>query len=243
MSEDRPNESASTEDFEFKALQEAVNYRQSLLDEFGPWLRGSVIEIGAGIGQLTGGLAGAPGVQRLLPVEPDDRFVEAFRRSHPGRELLVGTAADIPPGQTWNALVSVNVLEHIRDDEAELALWGSLLRPASGHLCLFVPARPEIYAPLDKDFGHFRRYTKPELRQKLEAAGYEVVRLCYFNFIGYFAWWASFVLLGQRSFKAASVRLFDRLIFPWAHGLEKSVCRPPLGQSLLAIAKAGQSPS
>ncbi len=238
MNVDSPNATATTEDFEFKALDEAVNYRNALLREFEPWLKGPVIEIGAGIGQLTGGLAGLPGVTRLLAVEPDDGFATRFRAAHPQQEFLHGTAGAIPTDQGWRGLVSVNVLEHIRDDANELAIWQKLLAPQGGHLCLFVPARPEIYAPLDKDFGHFRRYTKPELKAKLEAAGYEIVKLSYFNLIGYFAWWASFVLLKQRTFKVKSVRLFDRAIFPWAHALESKVCRPPIGQSLIAIARA-----
>jgi hypothetical protein len=34
------------------------------------------------------------------------------------------------------------------------------------------------------------------------------------------------------------VRVFDRAIFPWAHALERTVLRPPFGQSLMAIAHA-----
>jgi len=56
-----------------------------------------------------------------------------------------------------------------------------------------VPARPEIYAPIDRDFGTSAVTPKPELRAKLERAGFEVVRLRYYNFVGYFAWWLSFL--------------------------------------------------
>jgi SAM-dependent methyltransferase len=238
MEQDAPNAMAESADFEFRALEEAVNYRRALIDEFRAALTGDVIEVGAGAGQLTAEIAAVPTVTRLLAVEPDDRFAATFQRTHPTREFLHGTAGDVPAGQSWNALVSVNVLEHIRDDERELATWQRLLAPAQGQLCLFVPARPEIYAPIDKDFGHFRRYTKPELRGKLERAGYDLVRLHYFNAIGYFAWWASFVLLGRRGFDAGAVRVFDRAIFPWAHALERTVLRPPFGQSLMAIAHA-----
>lgn len=238
MTLDAPNATAETEDFEFRALAEARNYRRALIQEFGPHLHGPVLEVGAGIGQLTQELAALSPITRLLAVEPDGGFAAKFRAAHPALELVHGTAADVPPGEAWRAIVSVNVLEHIRDDAAELARWRELLAPARGHLCLFVPARPELYAPIDKDFGHFRRYTKPRLRALLQGAGYEIERLHYFNAIGYFAWWASFVALQQRGFNPRSVRFFDRAIFPWAHALERTVLRPPFGQSLLAIARA-----
>ena len=105
-------------------------------------------------------------------------------------------------------------------------------------LCLFVPARPEIYAPIDKDFGHFRRYTRPELKGKLFRAGFQVERLWYFNFVGYFAWWFNFRLLKKREFEREKLRLHDRAIFPVVHWLESKVLRPPFGQSLLAVARA-----
>lgn len=238
MDQDRPNALAATEDFEFAALGEARNYRRALIREFAPYLKGSVAEVGAGIGQLTAELATVPTIARLVAVEPDDRFAARFRTDHPAQTLVHGTAEALPLGDGWDAIVSVNVLEHIGEDVVELGRWRSLLASRRGHLCLFVPARPELYAPIDKDFGHFRRYTKPTLRAALATAGFDIVRLHYFNAIGYFAWWASFVLLKQRTFKPASVRLFDRAIFPWAHGLERTLLRPPFGQSLMAIARA-----
>jgi len=44
---------ANLENFEFAALQQADNYRVALLAEFAPHLRGHVLEVGSGIGQLT----------------------------------------------------------------------------------------------------------------------------------------------------------------------------------------------
>ena len=144
-----------------------------------------------------------------------------------------------PRGVDWDGILSINVLEHIEEDEAELARYAKALAGRHGALCLFVPARPEIYAPIDKDFGHFRRYTRPELRRKLLGAGLEIERLTYFNWVGYFAWWVNFCLLKKRGFEVSKVRAFDRVIFPVVHAMETSVMRPPFGQSLLAIARAG----
>ena len=119
---------------------------------------------------------------------------------------------------------------------APLAQGDSMTNDSAEPATAVVPARPEIYAPIDRDFGHFRRYTRPELRRKLVAAGFEVRRLNYFNFVGYFAWWLNFCLLKKRQFEQAKVRFFDRMIFPAVHTLESSIIRPPVGQSLIAVA-------
>jgi SAM-dependent methyltransferase len=233
-----PNETASTEDFEFTALSQARNYRNALIQEFSPHLRGQVIEIGAGIGQITAHLRQLKAISNLVSVEPSASFASAFRQNYPAQTLIDGTIQDVKKEEPWNAILSINVLEHIRDDERELSLYHSFLLPQSGSLCLFVPARPEIYAPIDKDFGHHRRYKKVELKAKLERAGFKIIRLNYFNCIGYFAWWLNFRFLKKRSFDVTSVYLFDRAIFPFVHLLERHFCRPPFGQSLLAVAQA-----
>lgn len=133
-----------------------------------------VLEIGAGIGQMTAEFAQAPGVTGIVEVEPDSRFHDGFIRNNPSIKLIRGVAGDVPSEPGRDGLVAVNVLEHIEDDSGELKNWARLLSKRRGRVGVFVPARPEIYAPIDLDFGHFRRFTKPELRNKMTAAGFEV---------------------------------------------------------------------
>lgn len=233
-----PNAATASEDFEFAALSQAENYRNALLREFSDYLQGNVLEVGAGIGQMTEVLVQKREVSRFVSIEPDARFYGQLVKKFPGHTVIQGTIEGLKDEGPWNAIVNINVLEHIADDERELKNYQRFLHQNNGVLCLFVPARPEIYAPIDKDFGHFRRYTKPELRRKLESAGFEILRLRYYNFIGYFAWWFNFRLLKQRHFNVASVRFFDRFIFPPVHGFESRVCAPFIGQNLLAVARS-----
>lgn len=226
--------------YEFEALKWARNYRKGIIREFSAYLRGDVIEVGAGIGQMTELLARVPGVNHLLSVEPDPLLIQEFHQRLPGHHLVEGTVADVTPESPCNCIVSVNVLEHINEDQRELRSYAALLRKTKGTICLLVPARPEIYAPLDDDFGHHRRYARPDLRAKITAAGFECLRLHYFNFIGYFAWWFSFCVLRKRRFDISSVRFFDRMVFPMTHSLESMLLRPPVGQSLVAIARVSE---
>lgn len=233
-----PNETAQSSDFEFAALNEARNYRHALLRDFGEHLRGRVLEVGAGVGQITAGLRRVPAITRLVAIEPDPEFCARLRATFPDHALIQGTIDDLKSDEPWDAILSINVLEHIAKDERELAIYRKVLAREKGTLCLFVPARPEIYAPLDKDFGHFRRYTRPELRRKLEQAGFQILHLRYYNFIGYFTWWINFRVMQKRRFGVKAVRWFDRMAFPLMHGFEKCICPPPIGQSLLAVARA-----
>ena len=207
-----------------------VNFPSTCAEASWKWARAS--------GRSPRQLLQNPAVTRLVSIEPDPKFCAGFRAAFPARDIIEGTIEDLKNEDPWNAILSINVLEHISDDERELGIYRQKLSHENGTLCLFVPARPEIYAPIDKDFGHFRRYTKPELRGKLERAGFEILRLRYYNFAGYFAWWLNFCILKKRGFDLRSVRFFDRVIFPPVHAIESKICPPPVGQSLLAAARA-----
>jgi hypothetical protein len=132
----------------------------------------------------------------------------------------------------------VNVLEHIEHDQEELIRLHGILKQHSGHICLLIPARQEIYSDLDAHFGHFRRYNLADLQRKLQTAGFEIKLLSYFNFVGYFAWLTRFRLMKSMSFDIEQVRFFDRRIFPPCHWIESRIIRPPIGQSIIAIARA-----
>ena len=228
------NAQATSEDFEFEALAQAVNYRRSLIHEFSPYLKDSVLEVGAGIGQFTAELLSVPGVKNIHAVEPDSKFYSRLLDQNLKIQSTCGTVEDLDPQSKYDAIVSVNVLEHIEKHSEELKRYHACMR-AEGYLCLFVPACPFIYAPIDKHFGHFRRYTRRELREVLEGAGFRIVKLYYFNSVGFFAWWFNFCLLKKDYFEVGKVKLYDRHIFPLVYALESSGLRPPLGQSLLAI--------
>jgi len=234
-----PNQFAKSGDFEFSALQEAHFYRKAIAREFLPYLKGKVIDMGAGIGQMSTLFAEIVGRENLCGVEPDPRFAYIFRKDHPDISLVEGTAASLPSGAFCDTITSVNVLEHIENHVAELSEYRRLLAPTGGHLCLLVPARPEIFSPIDQDFGHFRRYTPSSISKALQSAGLTVHKMFYFNFIGYFAWLINFKILQSRSFSPIMVRTFDRFVFRWANVFEKNFARPPFGQSLVAISRAG----
>ena len=233
-----PNALIETEDFEMRALSLADNYRAALLREFSSYVHGHVLEVGAGIGQITEALLKNSEVSRLVSIEPHSPFYRELLQKFPGHTVVHGTIDDLKDEDHWNAIISFNVLEHIKDDERELKNYHDRLLKNKGTLCLFAPARPELYSQLDKDFAHFRRYTKLELRQKLERAGFQITRLRYYNFAGYLAWLLVFRLFKKRHFNPGSVRFFDRFVFPPMHGFESHICAPFVGQSLLAAARA-----
>jgi SAM-dependent methyltransferase len=223
---------------ELDALAQARNYYGWISGRFAPYLGTRIVEAGAGIGTFTAWLLErAPGA-RITAIEPAEnnyphlsqRFA-ADARVTPVRGYL---DAALPPASA-DSVVAVNVLEHVQDDAGFLANAARVLVP-DGHLLLFVPALPALFGSLDRAFDHFRRYTRPVLRERLRAAGLVPAQVVYMNAPGVAAWWLTGKVLRKRTVSARDARLYDRWVIPWVRAVENR-WSPPLGQSLLAVAR------
>ncbi len=226
-------------DFEFESLRLAVNYKKWIGQTFQSQLEtsGSILEVGAGIGQFTEVICELAPSAKISALEPERRFHDALKTAVPDVERLPCETNELVGGsRLFETIISINVLEHIEDDLTELKQWHDLLSPG-GHICLLVPACPEIFAPIDTMMGHYRRYAAESLIQLMEQAKLNVKELRYFNFIGYWLWLINFKLLKQRSIKSTHVALYDRFIIHLAKILDRSGLNRIKGQSLICVAQ------
>jgi len=77
-----------------------------------------------------------------------------------------------------NLITCMDVIEHLKDDQKFLKEIYSCLKPG-GLLVLSVPAHQFLYSAWDKSLGHHRRYSKRDLIQKLESAGFKITSASY----------------------------------------------------------------
>jgi len=196
-----------------------------------------VVEVGCGVGNFTRHLLDRELVI-ALDVEPD--CVSRLQRDlgHPANvRTEVMDAAD-PSFLELRALapdsvVCLNVLEHVREDVRALRHMAEVL-PAGGVVVLIVPAFEALYGPIDRNLGHYRRYTKPGVRELAASAGLRVQTLRYMNSIGCIGWWVNARVLKRTDQSEGQIRTFDRLVVPVLEWLESRVA-PPFGQSLFVV--------
>ena len=86
---------------------------------------------------------------------------------------------------SFDLLIASDSLEHLEFDEKALKNWHNILKPG-GKLLVFVPAYMFLWSEHDAVNHHYRRYTKTELTQKLQQAGFNVKRSGYWNFMMFF---------------------------------------------------------
>ena len=204
-------------------------YNASLIQRARPWLRGRVLDAGAGVGTHTARLVGL--VDDVVALEPSPQLAGLLRRHVPGASVVEGDAWSVDG--PFDAIVCFNVLEHIADDAAVFARFGELLAPG-GTLCVIVPAHPWLFGQLDRSFGHERRYTSDGLRRKVTDARLEVTTIRHVNPVGALGWLVQGRVLRRNSLPHGGLRLYDRLV-PVLRAFD--VLPLPVGLSLWAVAK------
>jgi SAM-dependent methyltransferase len=137
------------------------------------------LEVGCGTGYVLQGIAAAFPRARLVASEAETEGLRFAAQRVPAAEFLQMDARRIPFEQEFDAVGAFDVIEHITEDETVLAQMQRALRPG-GLLLLTVPQHPFLWSEYDRRARHVRRYTRGELRGKLERAGFHVARMTSF---------------------------------------------------------------
>jgi SAM-dependent methyltransferase len=144
---------------------------------------GTFVEIGAASGHAAQWMSEQCGM-RGTAVEISPSALEMMRERLDGNERVSIFGRDschLPCGTQADLILSMEVLEHIEDDDAALQGWFNLIRPG-GHLLLSVPAHQSKFSAEDEMVGHFRRYDKEPLRAQLMSIGFEEPRVLSYGF-------------------------------------------------------------
>lgn len=228
------------------AMRSALNYYQWIYRTFSGAIGESILEIGAGVGTFSSLLQDR---RRLVVIDILEDAVEMLKKLYGNKRNITILRADICDEEIirlgevykFDTVICLNVLEHIADDTKALSNIYRLLKQAGGHtgkLLLLAPAHQFLFGTLDQLGGHYRRYGKKELREKLERAGFEVKEMRYLNSLGAVAWFINYKVFRVKEIVCKNVErqitVFDRMIVPLLSRIER-VVPPPFGTSLTAI--------
>src|SRR5262245_9087881 len=136
----------------------AVQWKSYWRSHLRAFVRGTVLEVGAGNGNNTRALEGLDYTDWVC-IEPDPNLCLQLHASippGPRTKVIEGTLADLPGSSHFDTILYLDVLEHIEDDSSELRLAARHLR-RGGHLIVLAPAHQWLYSPFDSAIGHFRR--------------------------------------------------------------------------------------
>ncbi|MDZ7339391.1 MAG: glycosyltransferase [candidate division KSB1 bacterium] len=216
-------------------MRRMKNYNSWLMWRIRPFLGQRLVELGAGLGNMSALLTRLQRPVVLTEINP--HYLEYIRERFCGNPYVTVVEHDIVDQAlselgTFDTALCINLLEHVEQDLQVLRTVHAGLEPG-GRLILVVPAHPALYGSLDRALGHVRRYKKAELAKLVVDAGFEIEQLYYHNFPGIAGWLFNGCLLRRKRLPRLQARVFDKFVplFRWF----ESRLRAPFGLSLIAI--------
>ena len=213
----------------------ATTWKSYVRSHLRSYVSGEILEVGAGIGAATAIFY--DGTQRRwVCLEPDRELANRIKSNLPpglaNCEVVVGTVSDLGPGEQFDSILYMDVLEHIEADAAELALAVSHLKP-NGTLVLVAPALPWLSTPFDAAVGHYRRYTKHSLRS-IVPQGLRETKCIYLDSAGLLASLGNKLFLRSRIPSKAQIQFWDRAMVPISRYTDRAL-NHTIGKSILGV--------
>jgi glycosyltransferase involved in cell wall biosynthesis len=202
-----------------EALSAAPRFNRWMAETIRPYLGRRIMEIGAGIGNLTRFLV--PRTERYVISDINPEHLARLTTRFQHRPNVQIRFADLAQPECFEefteqmeSVVCLNVLEHIEDDLAALRHIHSTLC-SGGRAIILVPQGQEIFGTLDAALGHYRRYSEAELRQKIQSAGFAVEEVLSFNRVSRPAWYFSGRIRKRTVLSRRQLSVFDRFVWLW----------------------------
>ena len=152
--------------------------RSRILSNFDCFPKGSVFEVGCGAGGVLRDLAQQGFNCTGVDSSEMAREVAVQMMSGIDNACIVSDVRELKE-ESFDYLLSCEVLEHIEDDCAALQEWLHYLKPG-GLVIVAVPAHQKNFGPLDNWAGHVRRYDRSRLRRLFDDSGVALIKLeCY----------------------------------------------------------------
>jgi SAM-dependent methyltransferase len=212
-----PHTEITYESSDLAIFAKATNWKKYWAGKLRPYIRGEVLEVGAGVGTSTQYLCSQQ-YPRWLCLDPDPSHVVQITQLIASRELpgfcvaKTGILTDLTSDFLADTILYIDVLEHIEDDEKEMKLASSHLRPG-GNIVVLSPAFQSLYSPFDKAVGHYRRYEKSDV-PRLTVNGLALVDVFFLDSIGFLASLTNRMFLKSAMPSPGQIALWDGAMVP-----------------------------
>jgi SAM-dependent methyltransferase len=224
---------------DLEIMNEAQNYRTWIYNHIKPFLGSRILEIGAGIGNLTEFLCHKECVVGI-DVHPECiNYLNNRFKSYDNFNFFQYDIAKVDilelTRYKFDTVICINVLEHVGEDLVALKNIYDLLSP-NGVAIILVPAFNFLFGTVDKSLKHYRRYSRKQLIRLVAQTKFHDLNTFYINFIGILGWFLNNKILRRKEESKKQIIFFDQNILPWMSKIEERI-HFPFGLSLITVCR------
>jgi 2-polyprenyl-3-methyl-5-hydroxy-6-metoxy-1,4-benzoquinol methylase len=209
-------------------IAKADHFNRWMFDQFKDQLKGEILEIGSGIGNISQLVIEKGHLITLSDYNEgySDDLKRKFSLHKNVREII---RLDLVHWdfenkyfnykEKFDTIFLLNVIEHIKDDLLAVKNCRYLLKE-KGLLILLAPAYSWLYSSFDQQLGHYRRYSLKSLKESLKKNQFEILSGSHFNFTGIVGWLLFGKLLNKKMLGSTEMSAFNKIV-PFAKIIDK----------------------
>jgi len=183
-------------------------YCMSFIKKF---IKGDVLEVGAGCGSFTRDYFTKD--LKITLTETDNKNYEDLKASFKNKDNVnVSNSTIFNIEKTFDTILYLHVLEHIEEDRKELESAYKKLKKG-GRLIIMVPKHQKLYSNFDKAIGHFRRYELNFFEKNL--VNLDRVLLISLDSVGYILYFLNKIFFKNETFPSnLKIFIWDKIFTP-----------------------------
>ncbi len=196
---------------ELDSFDKATIWRKYIYSKVKKFIKGDVLEVGAGIGSFTKNYEKLIRKLTLSEIDPDNLSIIKKKFSNSKFSFTNKFTKDLE--ENFDTIMYLNVLEHIEDDIEEINNALKKLKK-NGHLIILVPAHNNLYSKFDEAVGHFKRYEIDFFKQ-IKIQNLKKQKLIYLDSMGYFLYYLNKLFFKDEIYPSNfKILIWDKLFTP-----------------------------
>ena len=226
-----------------ETISKADKFNYWMYQTIKPFCKGKVLEIGSGIGNISGFFVKdnydilLSDIRASYCLKLKEKFkksknilgIESINLTHPDFDKVYEIHL-----KKYDTVFALNVVEHIKNDLLALENCNKLLTE-NGYAIILVPSYQKLFNYYDIELGHYRRYNKKSLSNIFNKTNFEIIHKQYFNFIGLFGWYINGSILKKKTIPKGQMQLYNTSV-PIIKIIDKIIfCA--MGLSTIIVAK------
>lgn len=215
---------------ELELFQNALNWKRYWISQVASSISGDVLEVGSGINANTEELQRHSSFNSWTCCEPDNQLIA--KRIFSEANVIHGTLQSTEG--SFDTILYIDVLEHIRDSRKEIELVHERLK-IGGNLIILVPAFNQLFSAFDTAIGHYRRYNKARLREDTRDL-FKTESTFFLDSIGVGASFLNKMFLHKEAPSMKDIKFYDKVIIPCSRVIDIAIGNS-FGKSLIGIYK------
>lgn len=196
---------------ELETFDKAKIFQKYIFLKIKKYFKNNIFEVGAGLGSFSKEYLN--NFKDVHLSDLDKYNYEKLKKKFSDQGIKISQEKIQDTDLSYNTIVYLNVLEHIKKDIDEINIASTKLNPG-GKLIILVPAHQNLYSKFDEAVGHCKRYDI-DFFKKINNPNLKLKKLIYLDMLGYLLYFLNRLFFREEVYPSQNkILIWDKIFIP-----------------------------